>query len=217
MKRPIPWFEAAVTALVLLCLWLSARLFVTLQSAQAASLRAEAVLTASRASQAEASALLANAEPADVPGAGEAPDEDAHIEAALLDAGYLSDAVPLSYELQDVLRTACAEYGPDYPLMLGLVEQESGFENVAGDGGASAGLCQIQEQWWAWLMAEIGTTDLTDPAQNLRTGCAVLGYLLDRFGSETDALTAYNTGSPGASAYASQVLARAAVWEEAIK
>ena len=29
--------------------------------------------------------------------------------------GYLSDAVPLSYDLQDIMRTACEEYGCPYP------------------------------------------------------------------------------------------------------
>jgi len=66
-------------------------------------------------------------------------------------------------------------------------------------------------------MEEIGTSDLSDPAQNVRTGCAVLGHLLGEYGAQRDALTAYNTGSPGTSSYAEETLARADAWEEILR
>ena len=43
--------------------------------------------------------------------AGEDPMEAEKIEAALLEQGYFSDAIPLPYDLQDIMRTACEEYG----------------------------------------------------------------------------------------------------------
>ena len=43
------------------------------------------------------------------PEAGEDPLEAEKIEAALLEQGYFSGEIPLSYDLQDVMRTACAE------------------------------------------------------------------------------------------------------------
>ena len=142
----------------------------------------------------------------------EDPNEDFLITQALIEQGYFREDVPLSFELQDTLHTACTEFGVDYELMLALIERESQFQNVVGDGGDSIGYCQIQERWWGWLMEEIGADDLTDPVDNLRTGCAIMGHLLDRYGNERDALSAYNTGSPGHTEYASTVLAGAEKW-----
>ena len=56
---------------------------------------------------------------------GEDPMEAEKIEAALLEQGYFSEEIPLSYDLQDVMRTACAEYGCPYPLALAVAEVES--------------------------------------------------------------------------------------------
>lgn len=123
---------------------------------------------------------------------------------------YIAD-LPLDRELQKALWDACQEFGIDYALTLAIIEQETNYSNILGDGGASVGFFQIQPRWWGELMERIGTDDLTDPVDNFRTGCAVLRELLLRYdGSVTDALTAYNTGHPGQSAYASAVMER---WE----
>lgn len=202
MKRGFPWFEAAVTALVLLCLWLSARLFVTLSSAGATSDRAEETLAASRAARAACAYLLA-----DAPAEGEVPDEDARIEAALADAGYLWDEIPLDYELQDVLRTACAEFDVPVALALGLIETESRFDPEA-DNGQCYGLCQLNRDYFPDGLA---------PAENIRAGLEYLGDLLDRYDTAEAALTAYNAGhDTGARGYARAVLAAAERWEEVL-
>lgn len=145
------------------------------------------------------------------------PDENALIEAALVAQGYFREDLPLTYQEQDFLQSACEEFGVEYPLMLALIERETRFQNVAGDGGDSMGYCQIQERWWGWLMAEIGAEDLTDPQDNFRTGCAVMAYLSGKYGNTRDALSAYNTGSPGKTEYASAVLEAAEVWKTAIE
>lgn len=125
---------------------------------------------------------------------------------------YIED-IPLDRELQKALWDACQEFGIDYALALAVVEQETNYSNILGDGGASVGFFQVQSRWWGELMERIGTDDLTDPVDNFRTGCAVLRELLLRYdGSVTDALTAYNSGHPGQSAYASAVMERAEVW-----
>ena len=54
--------------------------------------------------------------------------------------------------------------------------------------------------------------DLTDPQDNFRTGCAVMAYLSGKYGNTRDALSAYNTGSPGKTEYASAVLEAAENW-----
>lgn len=117
------------------------------------------------------------------------------------------EAVPLAPELQKMLWDACLEFGVDYHLALAVIEQETRYQNLIGDGGDSIGYFQIQPYWWGDMMEQIGVDDLTDPAQNFQTGCAVLRYLLDiNDGSVADALTAYN---PGYSGYAGEVMERA--------
>lgn len=121
---------------------------------------------------------------------------------------YLREDIPLSYELQAILYSACLEYEIDYSLALAVVEQETNFRNVTGDDGASVGFMQIQDRWWSGLMEEIGARDLTDPEDNFRTGCAILRQLLDKHGNIEDALTAYNRGKPGQSKYSRDVMER---------
>ena len=50
-----------------------------------------------------------------------------------------------------------------------------------------------------WLSEQIGTTDLSDPVQNIRAGAYILGGYLKRY-SLTDSLMAYNLGEGGAKA-----------------
>lgn len=140
------------------------------------------------------------------------PLEDVKIEAALVEQGYFRDDVPLTYGEQDALHTAADEFGVDYCLMLGLIERETNFRNIPGDGGDSAGYCQVQVKWWGGLMEEIGADDLTNPGDNFRTACAIVAHLTEKHGTTEDALTAYNSGKPGQSAYASVVLANAEKW-----
>ena len=119
---------------------------------------------------------------------------------------YLQEDIPLSYELQSMLYGACLEFGVEYDLALAVIEQETRFQNVTGDGGDSQGYMQIQKKWWKDLMAEIGAEDLTDPEDNFRTGCAILRQLMDKYGTVEDALSAYNTGKPGQTRYSRQVM-----------
>lgn len=119
------------------------------------------------------------------------------------------ETVPLEPELQRALWDACGEFGIDYHLALAVIEQETDFRNLCGDGGQSIGYFQVQPRWWAGLMEEIGVDDLTDPVDNFRGGCAILAQLLGQYGgSVEDALTAYNTGRPGRSEYARAVMER---------
>lgn len=119
---------------------------------------------------------------------------------------------PMDEELQEALYEACLEFGTYYEVMLSLIDRETDFQNLIGDDGESFGYCQIQPRWWSGLMEEIGVTDLMDPEQNLRCGCAVLASLVSDYGDLEEALTAYNTGSPGKSEYAASVLADAEKW-----
>lgn len=108
------------------------------------------------------------------------------------DVHYLD--IPLSCELQDELYEACKEFGVEFFTMVALIERETKFTNVMGDGGESYGYCQIQPKWWYGLMNEIGATDLKVPKDNFRTGCAIMAKLLNKYGSVEGALVAYNQG-----------------------
>lgn len=124
----------------------------------------------------------------------------------MVEDGYLRDDLPLDYETQMLLYGACLEFQVDYDLALAVIEQETCYRNLTGDGGESAGYMQIQRKWWSGLMDEIGTEDLNQPEDNFRTGCAILRQLLDKYGNTEDALTAYNSGRPGSSRYSRSVL-----------
>ena len=134
---------------------------------------------------------------------GEDPNEDAKIEAALLESGYLREDVPLDYDLQAVLRAVCEANGVDYALALGLIETESNFQPDA-DNGQCYGLCQLNRDYFP---------DNLTAAENITAGISYLGELLEKYGSERDALTAYNSGRPGASRYSSAVMKAALEWK----
>lgn len=136
--------------------------------------------------------------------------ENEKIEAALYAQGYFRADVPLDAELQSQLRAACEESGVDYELMLAVIRKETGYQNLLGDGGDSYGYCQVQPKWHKARMARLGVTDLMDPFGNFRVACDYMAELLSRYNVE-NALTAYNSGHPGHSAYARTVMG---YWEE---
>lgn len=132
--------------------------------------------------------------------------ENEYIEAALYASGYFRYDVPLDGDTQALLRAACEETGIPYELALAVIRQETEFRNVTGDDGRSVGYMQVQRRWHEDRMARLGVTDLTDPYGNFRVGCDYLAELLGEYPLE-EALTAYNSGKPGKSAYASNVMA----------
>ena len=142
-------------------------------------------------------------------------DEAEKIEEALLNNGYFNDSIPLSYEEQDYLRTACKEFNIPYALALAVVEHETDFRNIMGDNGNSYGYMQIQLKWHKDRMVRIGATDLNDPYDNFRTGCSLLSDLINKYGLK-DALSCYNTGDPGPTQYANKVIEKMNKWKEIV-
>lgn len=141
----------------------------------------------------------------------EEPIEDASVEQA-----YYNDAVPLSYEEQERLQTACKEFDVPYALALGLIEKETGFRNIVGDDGASTGYMQIQQKWHWDRMERLGVTDLLDPESNFRVGLDFLSELYGKYDNWDMALTVYNMGhDPGyVTNYAYAVMDNYARWQE---
>lgn len=112
-------------------------------------------------------------------------------------------AIPLTEDLQIVLRDACEECGVDLALVLGVIEVESSFDPTA-DNGLCYGLMQLNRRYFP--------DDLT-PGENIRVGVEYLGQLLVRYDTVEAALTAYNAGhDTGARGYANTVLAAVERW-----
>jgi len=124
--------------------------------------------------------------------------------------GYILD-IPLACELQEELYEASKEFGVDYYIMIALIDRETKFKNVLGDGGDSYGYCQIQPKWWYGLMTEIGATDLTVPKDNFRTACAIMAQLTEKYHSTEGALVAYNRGyyNGNSTQYSREIIANA--------
>lgn len=118
---------------------------------------------------------------------------------------YFIEGIELSEELQEVLYNACEEFGVPYELAVSMVWKESRFHNSVGDSGNSLGYMQIQPRWHQDKMEALGVYDLMDPSGNFRVGCMILSQLLSQYSVE-DALSVYNTGSPGSREYSSAVL-----------
>lgn len=131
--------------------------------------------------------------------------ENEKIEAAFFESGYFRSDIPLDGETQAYLRAACEESGVTYELALAVIWKETGYQNVIGDSGNSVGYMQVQPRWHQERMNRLGVDDLSDPYGNFRVGCAYLAELLRKYDTDK-ALTAYNTGKPGNSAYATDVL-----------
>ena len=106
--------------------------------------------------------------------------------------------IPLSHKLQDVALAACEEYGVLPDVLFAVMEVESGYQ-LDAQNGECYGLMQIHSINLPWLSEQIGTTDLSDPTQNIKAGAYILGGYLERY-SLTDSLMAYNLGEGGAKA-----------------
>lgn len=116
-------------------------------------------------------------------------------------------SIPLSEDLQTILRCACAENGVELAIALGVIEVESCFDPMA-DNGQDYGLMQLNRKYFP---------DGLSPEENIVYGVRYLGYLIDCYGNVEAALTAYNIGHDnGTRWYANAVLEAAERWKEAI-
>lgn len=104
--------------------------------------------------------------------------------------------IPLSHELQDIADKACEDYKVPQDVLYAVMKVESGYQ-VDAQNGSCYGLMQIHTINMEYLSSNIGTTDLTDPEQNIQAGAFILGGYLEKY-SLTDSLMAYNLGEGGA-------------------
>ena len=104
--------------------------------------------------------------------------------------------IPLSHELQDIADNSCEMYQVPQDVLYAVMKVESGYE-VDAQNGSCYGLMQIHTINMEYLSNNIGTTDLTDPEQNIKAGAFILGGYLEKY-SLPDSLMAYNLGEGGA-------------------
>lgn len=104
--------------------------------------------------------------------------------------------IPLSHELQDIADKACEDYKIPQDVLYAVMKVESGYE-VDAQNGSCYGLMQIHTINMEYLSNNIGTTDLSDPEQNIKAGAFILGGYLEKY-SLPDSLMAYNLGEGGA-------------------
>ncbi len=101
--------------------------------------------------------------------------------------------------------------GLEVPLVLGLIQVESGFRKCAVSVAGARGDMQVMP-FWSRLIGDGDASRLFHLQTNLRFGCVILRHYLDRErGDVFMALGRYN-GSRGQAAYPNAVLAASRQW-----
>ena len=125
---------------------------------------------------------------------------------------------PHPVERQEFLQTLWYEArraGLSLSLVLGLVQVESGFRKHAVSSAGAMGYMQIMP-FWARLIGDGDEGRLFHMQTNLRFGCVILRYLLDReAGDAFMGLGRYN-GSRGQAAYPNAVMAAQRQWRQVV-
>lgn len=86
-------------------------------------------------------------------------------------------------------------------LLASLVHTESTFRKEALSPVGAIGPAQVRPNFWSRFC---GSSNLTDPAENIYCGAQVLSHLRDRCGDDECALEAYNIGIHSARARAAR-------------
>ncbi len=102
---------------------------------------------------------------------------------------------PTEYE-EFVIKYAKA-YNVSPELIFGIIKTESNFDENATSHRDAYGLMQITEETFWWAQSKMGTkegVDFYDPETNIQYGTFIFSLFYEEFGSEREALCAYNAG-----------------------
>ncbi|MBD8049384.1 lytic transglycosylase domain-containing protein [Limnohabitans radicicola] len=147
-----------------------------------------------------------------------ADERQAHDRWLLACSTRLTSYMPHPVERQEFLQTLWYETrraGLSLSLVLGLVQVESGFRKHAVSSAGALGYMQIMP-FWARLIGDGDAGRLFHMQTNLRFGCVILRYLLDReAGDAFMGLGRYN-GSRGQAAYPNAVMAAQRAWRQVV-
>ncbi len=108
---------------------------------------------------------------------------------------------PLDYELQDYIKGLCEERGLSVPLVLAMIEVESGFKSDIISDGGDWGLMQLNSKYHRYFTEKYAITDFLDPYQNVRGGISLFGDYFSKYKNAEKALMCYNLGESGAEKY----------------
>ena len=109
--------------------------------------------------------------------------------------------------LLETIHQEAKKQGLDPHLVLAVIDVESNFNRHAKSHVGAQGLMQVMPFWKKEYGDE--SDDLYNPKVNIRYGCKILRYYLDRYKEPVKALAAYN-GSLGKSKYPDKVFSRLA-------
>jgi len=112
----------------------------------------------------------------------------------LLETGQqdLSTSPPKTKPYDRLVRNAAKRYRMDPLLIHAIIEQESAYDRFAISTKGARGLMQLMPE----TQRDLGVEDPFNPAENIRGGTRFFRQMLNRFGSYSKALMAYNCG-PG--------------------
>ena len=111
---------------------------------------------------------------------------------------YVMNGGEFSKELQEFTQDICKERSLSYPLVLALIERETGYRNVGPNGCGSTGYMQIIPKWHEERMKKFGVVDLLEPEGNIMVGIDYLTELFGKYHEVNLVLMAYNMGESGA-------------------
>lgn len=109
--------------------------------------------------------------------------------------GYLPDLV------QIYTFALCKQEGIDYPMILAMIEVESGYRWDARSSEDAVGYMQVIYRWHKTREEDLTEDTLKNPYVNIRVAISYVKELQERFGSMEKVLTAYHYGVSGAQKY----------------
>lgn len=100
--------------------------------------------------------------------------------------------------VQVYLYCLCRKHDLDYPMVIAMIEVESGYRYDAQSEDGGLGYLQVVYEWHKDRMAGLHEDALLNPYINIRIAVDYLSELKDRFIADDEVLTAYNYGVTGA-------------------
>lgn len=115
------------------------------------------------------------------------------------DLGFVPLECAMDEDLQEFVYCLSYGYNIDFPFVMAVIQQESGFNPSVISSTDDYGLMQINEINHQWLKESLGIDDFLDPYQNTRAGLFILRQLFEKYEDPQKVLMAYNMGEYGAS------------------
>ena len=109
----------------------------------------------------------------------------------------LKTLYPLEYE--EYVEVYSKENNLSPSFVYAVIKCESGFDKDAVSSVGATGLMQIMPDTFNWINMKLGE-DLSysmarDPETNIKYGCYLYGYLLNKYGRVQETLAAYHAGN----------------------